>query len=277
MSQTFPVMADGDIKQLSLPIHCESGDLVLQIRTLSGNGKPGNTILASTIIPSGSGLPTSPSGVREFAFTSPPAVTEGSNLAIVAVASSKCGWTLSANDGGYDDGAGWISSNGNFWSGISDRPFGVLIEHASLDNCPYVANPSQQDSDGNGVGDACEVADQDDDGIVDASDNCPALANPLQEDFEGDGMGDVCDSDDDNDTLSDADEINLYGTDPFNVDTDGDGYDDAFEVQIGSDPTNPDFEVIALPWPMLLGSLALLLGIGARGFGVRARSKKTSA
>jgi hypothetical protein len=26
-----------------------------------------------------------------------------------------------------------------------------------LDNCPYVYNPDQEDSDGNGVGDACEA------------------------------------------------------------------------------------------------------------------------
>lgn len=65
------------------------------------------------------------------------------------------------------------------------------------DNCPYTYNPDQQDSDNDGIGDACDesVLDSDEDGIVDENDNCPYNYNPEQVDSDGDGMGDACDPD----------------------------------------------------------------------------------
>jgi hypothetical protein len=43
------------------------------------------------------------------------------------------------------------------------------------------------------------VVDSDGDGVPDTIDNCPFIANPDQIDTEGDGIGDACDTDNDND------------------------------------------------------------------------------
>jgi len=50
---------------------------------------------------------------------------------------------------------------------------------SSIDNCPFVSNPSQANSDTDSVGDSC--------------DNCPTLENPDQADCDVDLIGDACD------------------------------------------------------------------------------------
>ena len=113
-----------------------------------------------------------------------------------------------------------LNSDGDSWDDI-------------IDNCPFVDNEDQSDSDGDGVGDCCDgdffggfcgfIPDSDSDGINDSLDNCPMDSNFGQRDNDKDGAGDACDSDDDNDGVLDtADGFPLASLGSL-TDTDGDG------------------------------------------------------
>jgi hypothetical protein len=113
-------------------------------------------------------------------------------------------------------------------------------------------------------------SDSDADAVPDSIDNCPTHPNPAQSDTDGDGLGDACDSDDDDDGLpddyesahvclaalvpdagTDADADGLthleefgLGTDPCDADSDDDGLPDGVEIHglgaFGTDPLDPD-------------------------------------
>lgn len=140
------------------------------------------------------------------------------------------------------------SDNDDFCDGPGPG-FGGICKF-SKDNCPQITNAAidegtgglvQKDSDGDGIGDACEDAtpkgDADGDGIVDTKDGCPAIRNndaptgpvSFQRNTDGDLLPDACDPDDDNDGAFDWVESAVPRLHPWEPDSDhytGRGFDD---------------------------------------------------
>jgi len=116
-----------------------------------------------------------------------------------------------------------------------------------IDNCPQVSNPSQENTDGDGLGNACDN-DDDNDTIVDTADNCPLVANADQTNSDGDGLGNACDDDDDNDAIVDpADNCPLVAN-ADQADSDGDGLGDVCDSTPIPTPT-PTTTPPATPTP----------------------------
>jgi hypothetical protein len=169
-------------------------------------------------------------------------------------------WTMGTTDGGWEY-CGWniddvrvVAADCEDAGADSDND-GILN---GVDNCPYTANPGQEDGDGDGAGDVCDNCvsisnppqeDADDDGTGDACDectdvdgdgwgdpgfaantcavdNCPDTPNPAQEDNDGDGDGDACDPDDDDDGVVDLQDNCPFVSNAGQENNDGDGLGD---------------------------------------------------
>ncbi len=132
------------------------------------------------------------------------------------------------------------------------NPFAVEVCDGQDNDCDALVDSDGADSDGDSVGDLCDICpgaddllDGDSDTAPDACDNCPAQSNVGQGDFDTDGTGDVCDlcpgfddlADSDGDTVPDGCDV-CAGFDD-RLDDDGDGTPNGCENCAG-DPLDTD-------------------------------------
>ena len=108
---------------------------------------------------------------------------------------------------------------------------GLLNVH----ECSYGTNPTNPDTDYDGLTDGEEVY--------------RYYTNPLIAD---------ADADIDGDGLTNVQEVDIYHTDPSLPDTDGDGFDDGVEVEAGSDPLNKNSTPLDKDYTWAYSFLALI-------------------
>ena len=143
----------------------------------------------------------------------------------------------------------------------------------------YNTNSLISDSDKDGLSDGDEVlnhktdplkADTDIDDLTDGDEVVNYKTNPLRADTDGDGLSDGGEilnyktdplkADSDEEGLSDGDEVINYETNPNNNDTDTGSVDDFTEVRRGTDPLNPDDDIVKMGIPIVLKGITFATG-----------------
>ncbi len=102
-------------------------------------------------------------------------------LAIETQTSSPSSSAPGSEAGGPSAGGGFVGQPSLFGGNVENAPLGPH----SFANETAEEFPTDYECEPNGC-------DSDNDGIVDSEDNCRGIPNPSQEDFDGDGIGDAC-------------------------------------------------------------------------------------
>ena len=159
----------------------------------------------------------------------------------------------------------------------------------------YKTDPLNPDTDGDGLSDGDEVlkyktdplkADTDGDGLSDGDEVLKYKTDPLKKDTDGDGLTDGQEVlgvnvelkivgkpvetklfktdplkvDTDGDGLTDYEEVMVYKTNPLVADTDGGSVDDGTEVRRGTDPLDPEDDVVKMDVPIVLEGITFATG-----------------
>ncbi len=171
--------------------------------------------------------------------------------------------------GGVTDGVE-VSNGTNPLDSKDDKSIAAVDDDkdglSNIDEQRIGTDPSNPDSDGDGLNDGAEVLahgtdpkkyDTDSGGVSDGQEVNVNKTNPLiksddqidpNKDSDGDGLSDIVEStagtnpmdpDTDKDGLKDGPEVLTHKTDPKKPDSDGGGVNDGTEVQKGTDPNNP--------------------------------------
>ncbi|MCW8818003.1 MAG: OmpA family protein, partial [Ignavibacteriaceae bacterium] len=112
--------------------------------------------------------------------------------------------------------------------------------------------------------------DTDGDKLLDGSEVLYYKTDPLKEDTDSDTLNDgdevnlyktdPLNPDSDGDGLKDGEEVSMYRTDPLKADTDEGTVDDFTEVKRGTNPLNPDDDVIKIDVPIVLEGITFETG-----------------